>query len=376
ALGRREHLAHQVPGEEQRDERDAEDEPQGQVLARPEPRLDRAALLGKPADHRTSYVWEPPSTAPARGAQGAGTAEDTRAFGALTCNLGRSGRWGVVGATEDDLQGFIRRKHVATVRGLRNRLFRRAQDHLRLETDDRALPAVPQRDGHLRQVLQLPDQDGGHPAGRLPDLVRRLPNQPVERDRPIDQAYHTFVVQVEATRQGSSTSPAQTVSEPVDAIERGERIVDGRRDRPDRNLNELVDREAEILRQGPAGPDDVGAIQRLRDRRGGIDGPDPCEGLALNQEMAGTMEQLDRCLRGGRDLHQLLVPNALQETGGSRSDEPARIIQSGRRLTRLDVWIPRPGQHRRRLVLERVKRRPEISRDPSDDRGDLDRGRD
>ena len=59
ALGRREHLAHQVPGEEQCDERDAEDEPQGQVLARPEPRLDRAALLGKPADHRTSYVWEP-----------------------------------------------------------------------------------------------------------------------------------------------------------------------------------------------------------------------------------------------------------------------------------------------------------------------------
>ena len=65
ALGRREHLSDQVPGEEQRDERDTEDEPQGQVLARPEPRLDRAALLGKPADHRTSYVGNRPSSSPA-----------------------------------------------------------------------------------------------------------------------------------------------------------------------------------------------------------------------------------------------------------------------------------------------------------------------
>ena len=60
ALGRREHLSDEVPSEEQRDERDTEDEPQGQVLARPEPRLDRAALLGKPADHRTSYVGNDP----------------------------------------------------------------------------------------------------------------------------------------------------------------------------------------------------------------------------------------------------------------------------------------------------------------------------
>ena len=86
ALGRREHLAYQVLGEQERHERDAEDEPRARFSTDP-----KTALIG-PLSWASQPSMEPPtfgnrtSSAPARAAQGAGTAEDTRAFGALTCD--------------------------------------------------------------------------------------------------------------------------------------------------------------------------------------------------------------------------------------------------------------------------------------------------
>ena len=56
---------------------------------------------------------------------------------------------------------------------------------------------------------------------------------------------------------------AQALAEPVDAGQRRERVVDGRRQRPDRDLDELVDREREILRQRPVRARDVRHAQRL-----------------------------------------------------------------------------------------------------------------
>ena len=69
ALGGAQDIAHEVPGEQQRDEGDAEDHPQRGVFERAEDRLDRSPLLGKPADHRTSSVENVvrTGTSPARG---------------------------------------------------------------------------------------------------------------------------------------------------------------------------------------------------------------------------------------------------------------------------------------------------------------------
>jgi hypothetical protein len=55
AFRRRQHLPDQVPREQQRDDRDPEDDPQRGLLGAAEHGLDRAALLGKPTDHRTSH---------------------------------------------------------------------------------------------------------------------------------------------------------------------------------------------------------------------------------------------------------------------------------------------------------------------------------
>src|SRR5439155_12739727 len=110
---------------------------------------------------------------------------------------------------EQDRQRLVRREHVTTIRGLGDRLLGRAEDHLGLVTEDASLPTVPERNGDLRQVLQLPDQDRGHPAGRLPDLVRSLAHLALELDRAIDHTNDTLGIAVETARQGPAPGATQ-----------------------------------------------------------------------------------------------------------------------------------------------------------------------
>jgi hypothetical protein len=52
----------------------------------------------------------------------------------------------------------------------------------------------------------------------------------------------------------------EAVSQPVDAVERGERVIDCRRQRADRHLDELVDGKAEILGERAIGADNVRTV--------------------------------------------------------------------------------------------------------------------
>ena len=89
---------------------------------------------------------------------------------------------------------------------------------------------------------------------------------------------------------------AETVTEPVDACERGEGVVYCGREGPDRDLRKLVDREREVLceravRAGRVRPGEPAA--HLGRSRGG---PDPGEGQALHHEVTGPVKELDDCL--------------------------------------------------------------------------------
>jgi len=56
---------------------------------------------------------------------------------------------------------------------------------------------------------------------------------------------------------------AQAVTQPVDARQCRERVVDRLGQRPDRDLDELVDAEGDVLREGPVRPGDVSPPERV-----------------------------------------------------------------------------------------------------------------
>jgi hypothetical protein len=62
---------------------------------------------------------------------------------------------------------------------------------------------------------------------------------------------------------------AQAVADPVDAGQRSEGVVDRRGQRADRDLDQLVDAEGDILGEGPVRPGDVRAGQFPRHTPGG-----------------------------------------------------------------------------------------------------------
>ena len=58
-------------------------------------------------------------------------------------------------------------------------------------------------------------------------------------------------VPVHPGRMPSARDLVQAVTQPVDAGQSGKGVVDGRRQRPDRDLDELVDAKGDVLREGP-----------------------------------------------------------------------------------------------------------------------------
>ncbi len=81
------------------------------------------------------------------------------------------------------------------------------------------------------------------------------------------------------------------VTEPVDARQRGEGVIDRRRQRADRDLNELIDGKGEILRERSVRARGVCAAERSRDAWRRVGGPDVRQRLALDDEVAGSVQQ-------------------------------------------------------------------------------------
>jgi hypothetical protein len=106
----------------------------------------------------------------------------------------------------------------------------------------------------------------------------------------------------------------QRVGEPVDARNAGERVVDRRRQRADRDLDYLCDAKLAILSERAVTADANSAIDRGLDRAGVVRRDDCCERLAAEHELAWAEPQHDQCARRVRRRDQRAVIDVLQVT--------------------------------------------------------------
>ena len=158
-----------------------------------------------------------------------------------------------------------------------------------------------------------------------------------------------------------SPSPSQSMH-----VERGERVVDGRRERADGYLDELIDREGEILGERAVRARGMRAAERAGDTRRGGRRPHVGQRLALGDEVPGTVQQTDdRVAASGRC--RSACPCA--RTAGSRCRARAR-----RRCPRPGASAARPATGRpsargrpvaRRRRRSRAKGRRRSTRSPA-----------
>ena len=164
---------------------------------------------------------------------------------------------------------------------------------------------------------------------------------------------------------------AQPVAEPVDAGERGEGVVDRRRERADGDLHELIDREREILRERPVRARGVRAAERSRDAGRGGGGPDVAPGAGPRRR-SGRGGAAGGSRRGCARRSRSACPCA--RTAGSRCPARGRR-RCPRRVARSSPTATvRPSARRlggRRAVgLDRPR---EVAGDARDDLRQLDR---
>ena len=138
-----------------------------------------------------------------------------------------------------------------------------------------------------------------------------------------DDPDEPIAVPVHTGRTPPDGDLAQAVREPVHAGQRGEGVVNGRRKRPDGNLDELVDTERDVLGERPVGPRDVRAAERVAYLRRRLGRPYHGERVPLDEEMPGPVVQGDDGVRLGGELNQDPVPDELQVAAHRRADHAA-----------------------------------------------------
>ena len=128
----------------------------------------------------------------------------------------------------------------------------------------------------------------GMPAARLADLVEGTLDEAFVADLAAITPHVAPAVAVDAAAGSSRTeilhsrSPSQSMQR-----ERGERVVHRRRQRPDRDLHELIDGEREVLGEGPVGAGDVGLLERAGDLGGGAGGHTAASGSPSTRKWPG-----------------------------------------------------------------------------------------
>src|SRR5262249_41363544 len=134
-------------------------------------------------------------------------------------------------------------RYVFAVVGLGNRLVGAPKDHVGLPGNRGALCVVDGAGGDGRERLELSDPDGGHPPAGLTDIVEAGVQQSVVTEREVESSDEAGRISVDALWEGASGDLPEPVSEPVDARERRERVVDRRREGSYRNFDQLIDRQ-------------------------------------------------------------------------------------------------------------------------------------
>ncbi len=111
-------------------------------------------------------------------------------------------------------------------------------------------------------------------------------------------------------------------------VRRGERVVHRRRQRPNRDLDQLVDREREVLGERAIGAGEMGPIEALRDGRPRVRRPDRRQRESFDDEMARPVEQPDDRICLGRDRDQIVVLDELEIAAPGRGDHGAGVVQA------------------------------------------------
>ena len=167
---------------------------------------------------------------------------------------------------------------------------------------------------------------------------------------------------------------AERRPEPVDAVDRRERVVDAGREGPHGDLDELVDGELDVLRQGAPGAEVEGPADRVGELVvDPIAGPGP-------REVAALEEELPRALPDGE--HDVMLPGQLQEAVDV--DRLEVVASRGRDRPRLavegvgEVLLPRSGRRlggllAQALGIEPVDRLVQVAAHRGDDVLGLDR---
>jgi hypothetical protein len=182
-------------------------------------------------------------------------------------------------------------------------------------------------------------------------------------------------VPVRPGRMPADRDLAEAVTRPVDAGHCRERVVDRLRQRPDGDLDELVDAEGDVLGEGPVRPGDVGAPERVADPAGRLRRPHRGEGVALDEEMPGPVLQRDDRARAGGELHEVPVLDVLQVAAGGRPHQPAALLDAEDEFGQRGAGLLAAGQAQQavRAALH-LGRLGQVPGDARDHLRQLDRG--
>src|SRR5215472_8696144 len=226
--------------------------------------------------------------------------------------LGRRGRRGRRKAGVHVEYPLVGPADIGPVGRLADRLRAQPLDHRGL-VEQQLLVLGRGRSFHdLRERVELPDQHRGHAAAGLADLLERALDQALVGDLGRDQPNRARGVAVDAGGLPPARHLVQAVPDPVNAGQGGERVVDGRGERTDADLDQLVEAERDVLGQGPVRPGHMGPGQLARDLIGGAGRPHGRVGVALDQEVAGPVAEVDHRLLLGGDPDKSPVLDVLQ----------------------------------------------------------------
>lgn len=193
----------------------------------------------------------------------------------------------------------------------------------RLVKKDIALVAVRCIRDDFGELLELADHDGEHPLASLADLLESALDEPLVARLGRDHPDEASAVTVYSGRMPPDSDLAKRVTEPINAGQRSESVVDGGRQGPYGNLHELVDAERNILGERPVRSRDVRPAQRFGDPRGGCGRPHRRERMALDEEVPRSVTQRDDGVRLGRYLHKHPVSDELQVAAHRSADYAA-----------------------------------------------------
>jgi hypothetical protein len=220
-------------------------------------------------------------------------------------------------------------------------------DEAGLASDRASLLLGPQPRPQRRQRLEQAQRHREVAAGVLPHLIERCVDQAGEAERAGHHPQRSASIVAERRGQRVPRQLGQSRAEPLDAVERREWIVDPRRERPDRDLHELLDRELGVLLVGRLGTQEERASQASGQVLGHAAGDHEEQRLPAPDEVART--------DGG--------PHAqVPRLGGAHQDRLVDRLEVAARL-RLDE----PGRARevRRQALLRVRMRRRSAAEPS-----------